>query len=159
VNGCSAGSSLVLLTVGDLNSPALTMRMAFVTLRAFHELGQLEQGRINTHGGRRVVLLRLPALRFQMLLEKKTQSSTEAMRTTRRYACELPRCSPPCASRDTCALCRAVRVFRALGLGHACPGEVGTPGCCMPSARNAVRVPLRETSSRNSNVQVRDPAL
>jgi hypothetical protein len=27
---------LVLLTVGDLNFPALTMRMAFVTLRAFH---------------------------------------------------------------------------------------------------------------------------
>jgi hypothetical protein len=39
MNGCSAGSSLVLLTVGDLNSPALTMRMAFVTLRAFHEQG------------------------------------------------------------------------------------------------------------------------
>ena len=41
MNGCSAGSSLVLLTVGDLNFPALTMRMAFVTLRAFHEHGSL----------------------------------------------------------------------------------------------------------------------
>jgi hypothetical protein len=34
MNGCSAGSSLVLLTVGDLNFPALTMRMAFVILRS-----------------------------------------------------------------------------------------------------------------------------
>jgi hypothetical protein len=30
---------LVLLTVGDLNFPALTMRMAFVILRSFHEHG------------------------------------------------------------------------------------------------------------------------
>jgi hypothetical protein len=38
MSGCSAGSSLVLLTVGDLNFPALTMRMAFFTLRAFRML-------------------------------------------------------------------------------------------------------------------------
>jgi hypothetical protein len=39
MNGCSAGSSLVLLTAGGAYFPALTMRMAFLTLRSVHEHG------------------------------------------------------------------------------------------------------------------------
>jgi hypothetical protein len=41
INGCSSGSPLMLLTVGDSKVPALAMRMAFWTLRVVHGHGVL----------------------------------------------------------------------------------------------------------------------